>query len=185
MEDVPETLLDINRITVIMNALVQTRHLEGDIAEVGVYKGGIAYYLNKLSHGKKVFLFDTFEGIPMKSENDRHEVGDFNDTSFDEVSKYFIGCDNVKLVKGLFPNSSKNVIKDGDKFSLVHLDADQYESTLNSLNFFYDKMVVGGVIICDDYKFLKGVDMAIGEFLADKKEKEIHSTNMQCLIIKQ
>lgn len=184
MTQYPDTLLDISRVTVILNALVATRHLEGDIAEVGVYKGGVAYYLNKLSHGKSVYLFDTFEGIPMKSENDRHEVGDFSDTSYEEVEKYFVNDKNTHLVKGIFPNSANGVIGKDAKFSLVHLDADQYESTLNSLNFFYDKMVIGGVIICDDYHFLKGVDMAISEFLSDKKEKEMHSTNMQCLIVK-
>lgn len=185
MEKVPETLLDIQRVSVIMNCLLQTRHLEGDIAEVGVYKGGVAYYLNKLSHGKQVYLFDTFEGIPMKSDVDRHIIGDFNDTSLEEVSAYFVNEANVHLVKGIFPNSASDVLKDTDKFSFVHLDADQYESTLNSLKYFYPKMVTDGIIVCDDYKFLDGVDKAIREFLSDKEEKEIHSTNMQCVIVKK
>lgn len=185
MDKLPETLLDLGRINVILSLLVQTRHLEGSIAEVGVYKGGVAYYLNKLSHGKNVFLFDTFEGIPMSGEHDRHVVGDFADTSYEEVAEYFVGCDNVKLVKGIFPESAKGVIEETDKFALVHLDADQYQSTLDSLRYFYDKMEIGGIIICDDYKFLKGVDEAIAEFLKDKPEKEIHSSNMQCVIVKQ
>lgn len=184
MDKIPETLLDINRINVIMSCLVQTRHLDGEVAEVGVYKGGVAYYINKLSHGKKVYLFDTFDGIPMKSQFDRHEIGDFNDTSFEEVSEYFVGYDNVKLVKGLFPTSAEGIVGSEDKFSFVHLDADQYESTLNSLNYFYNRMVVGGIILCDDYRFLKGVDEAIDEFLKDKPEKEVFTTNMQCLIQK-
>ena len=155
MAQYPDTLLDLGRVTVILNALVATRHLDGHIAEVGVYKGGVAYYLSKLSHGKKVYLFDTFEGIPMKSENDRHEIGDFSDTSLEEVEKYFVNEENTFLTKGIFPDSAKGIIDECCKFSLVHLDADQYESTLNSLNYFYDKMVVGGVIICDDYHYLK------------------------------
>lgn len=181
----PETLLDIHRITVIMSALVQTRHLEGDIAEVGVYKGGVAYYLSKLSHGKRVFLFDTFEGIPMSGEFDKHPIGDFSDTDYEEVKQYFTDNPKATLVKGIFPASSIGTIQDYDKFSFVHLDADQYQSTLDSLNFFYDKMVVGGVIILDDYHYLKGVDKAIEEFLKDKPEKEIQSANMQCFIVKQ
>jgi len=185
MDKIPETLLDLGRINVILSMCVQTRHLEGSIAEVGVYKGGVAYYLNKMSHGKPVYLFDTFEGIPMSGEHDRHVVGDFNDTSFEEVCEYFIGNEEVKVVKGLFPESAIDVIPESEKFSLIHLDADQYESTLNSLKYFYPKMEVGGVIICDDYKFLKGVDEAIAEFLKDKPEKEIYSSNMQCVIIKQ
>lgn len=182
--EAPETLLDIDRISVIMQLLVQTRHLEGSIAEVGVYKGGVAYYLNKLSHGKKVYLFDTFEGIPMSGEHDRHIVGDFSDTSLEEVSKYFKNDKNVKLIKGIFPESALS-ISDFVRFSFVHLDADQYESTLNSLKFFYNRMVGGGVIVCDDYHYLNGVDKAISEFLQDKPEKEFQSTNMQCFIVKK
>lgn len=185
MNKIPETLLDTNRIAVIASLLVKTRYLDGDIAEVGVYKGGTAYYLNKLSLGRNVYLFDTFEGIPMSSDIDVHDVGDFNDTSYEEVNQYFINDKNVKLVKGLFPQSSDGIINDKQVFSFVHLDVDQYESTFNCLNYFYDKMVKGGFIVIDDYRFLDGVDKAIFDFLKDKEEKEIHSSNMQCVIIKK
>src|SRR5258708_3076298 len=127
MIELPETLLDLNRITVIMNLLVATRHLDGAIAEVGVYNGGVPYYLIKLSHGKPVLLFDTFEGIPMSGEHDRHVIGDFADTSLEEVSKYFVDDKNVQLIKGIFPESANEIIAETDKFSLVHLDADQYQ----------------------------------------------------------
>lgn len=185
VEGVPETLLSIDRIGVIIFLLLNSTHLEGNIAEVGTYKGGLAHYLNKFSNGKQVLLFDTFTGIPMKSDIDKHEIGDFSDSNFDEVKNYFSKSDSIKVVKGLFPESSKGVISDTDKFCFVHLDADQYESTLNSLKFFYDKMISGGVIVFDDYGWLPGVDAALNEFFSDKPEKPIESTFMQCFIIKK
>jgi O-methyltransferase len=129
-------------------------------------------------------LFDTFEGIPMKAEIDKHLVGDFADTNYEQVKNHFKTSNNVTVTKGLFPSSAKNVISNFDKFCFVHIDADQYESTLNSLRFFYDKMVVGGFIVLDDWGWLPGVDAAINEFFADKPEKPIQAASMQCFIIK-
>lgn len=184
-EGLPKTLLSIDRIGVILFFLTRSVHLDGDIIEVGTYKGGLGHYLNEFSKGKKVLLFDTFEGIPMRSEIDKHPIGDFNDSSYDEVKKYFSKSENVKVIKGIFPNSGIDEIKESDKFCFVHLDADQYESTLHSLNFLYSKVVSGGVIIFDDYGWLPGVDKALNEFFSDKPEKPMQSTFMQAFIIKQ
>ena len=183
--ELPLSLLDGERISVIKTHLSNVANLEGDIAEVGVYKGGVAYHLNKFSNGKKVYLFDTFEGMPFKGKYDRHIIGDFGDTSHEEVAELFYDSPNVKIIKGVFPDSARSIISRKDKFCFVHLDADQYESTLEGLKFFYDKMVVGGVVVCDDYGWLKGVDKAIGEFLKDKPEKEKPTVFAQCIIVKQ
>lgn len=181
----PNTEVTIDRIGVIMYFLVYANGLEGGIAEVGTYKGGTAYYINMFSKGKPVFLFDTFEGIPLKSEIDKHAIGDFGGTSYEQVKKQFSDSDNVSVVQGVFPNSANGVIQPSDKFCFVHLDADQYESTMEGLNFFYNKVVPNGVIVFDDWGWLPGVDKAINDFFADKPEKPIQSTYMQCFIIKQ
>lgn len=183
--EIPESLLDSGRIQIIIGLLQNANVLDGGIAEVGVYKGGVAHWLNKYSEGKPVYLFDTFEGIPMKGEHDLHPVGDFGDTSFKAVKKYFEESENVKVIQGIFPDSARKFITDEDKFCFVHLDADQYESTINSLKFFYPKMVMYGVIVFDDYGWLPGVNKAVDEFFEDKPEEIVISTSMQCFIIKK
>jgi len=184
VKEAPHSLLSTDRIGKISELLQMVNHLDGDIAEVGCYKGGIGFYLEKYSNGKKVLLFDTFEGIPMQGKLDPHPVGDFSDASYEKVKEFFSDNQQVKVVKGIFPKSAKNVIGKDDKFCFVHLDADQYESTLNSLEFFYPKMVKGGIIVCDDWNWLNGATMAIIKFFSSKEEKPINSVLHQCFIIK-
>lgn len=181
---IPHTLLSDDRISSLVKCLELTKDLYGSMAEVGTYKGGAAYHINKHSYGKMVFLFDTFEGIPMQGELDPHPVGDFGDTSYETVKNIFKNDLNVQVIKGIFPVSAKNVIFEGDKFCFVHIDADQYESTKNCLNFFYPKMVNGGIIVLDDIGWLKGVDAAVEEFLSDKEEVLIKETLHQGYFVK-
>lgn len=183
--EVPKTCLSPDKMQVLINSTIAVNNLQGNMAEVGVYLGGSAYYINKNSNGRRVYLFDTFEGIPMSGNYDRHAIGDFSDTSFEAVSEIFLSDSNVELVKGVFPESAKGVIKDDDKFCFVHLDADQYESTKNGLYFFYDKMVKGGIILMDDYGWLPGVYLAITEFFNGKPEALVQEAYFQCYIVKQ
>lgn len=182
-----ETLLSQDKLNVLIACVSHVANIEGDISEVGVYLGGSALAISQHSGNKKIYLFDTFEGIPMKSEYDKHDIGDFSEASFENVSSLFKDNKNVLVVKGLFPESATSIIEDETKFSLVHLDADQYESTKKSLNYFYNKMSVGGIIVCDDYGWdgCPGVPKAIHEFLCDKPETIITAVPCQCYIIKK
>ena len=47
----------------------------GAIVEVGVYKGGTAWHLARL--GRPLYLYDTFEGMPVSSGSDTHQLGHF------------------------------------------------------------------------------------------------------------
>ncbi len=154
-------------------------------AELGVFKGGTAYLMGK--HIKQqIYLFDTFEGMPETSEVDQHKKGDFSNTSYSEVSNYLKKYDNINILKGEF-NNRKDEIPDSCSFGFVHLDADIYTSTLDSLNFFYNKMIIGGSILLDDYDFksTKGCRVAVDEFLQDKSEHCVSLPTGQGLIIKR
>ena len=56
------------------------------------------------------------------------------------------------------------------KYSYVHIDVDLYEPTKESINYFWPKMVYGGVLICDDYGSYKtiGARKAMDDFLVKK-----------------
>lgn len=185
MKEAPHSLLDTDRIGSIRDLLQSVNNLEGNIAEVGCYKGGIGHYLNLHSNGKVIYLFDTFEGIPMKGKLDSHVIGDFNDTSFEKVKEHFSDNKNVMVVKGVFPNSAKGIIGKFEQFCFVHLDADQYESTKKSLEYFYPRMVGGGIVVFDDWKWLEGATAAITNFFKDKPENITDSVMHQCYIIKK
>ncbi len=185
MKEAPHSLLSTDRIGSIRFLLQSVTDLKGSIAEVGCYKGGIGHYLNLHSNGKTVYLFDTFEGIPMQGKLDVHPVGDFGDSPYETVRDHFSDSENVVVTKGIFPESAAWAIPEDEKFCFVHLDADQYKSTLDSLNYFYDRMVTGGIIVFDDYGWLKGVDEAIDLFFRDKPEKPTSTVMHQCFIIKK
>jgi O-methyltransferase len=159
--------------------------LKGSIAEVGVYKGGTALTLAKVfsKTKKKLYLFDTFEGIPYAdSEVDVHKQGDYGDVSFKSIEDMFSGYNN-EIRKGIFPATAKGLEK--KKFCFVHIDTDVYQSVKDCIEFFYPRVVDGGYLIFDDWewKYCPGVKKGVEEFLIGKIEKPSFF-NMQCVIQK-
>lgn len=140
------------------------RGIPGSVAELGVYQGGSARFLATSFPERRVILFDTFAGIPFKGENDWHKPGDFGDTSLESVQAYLSDCPNVEFAPGLFPETAQPY-KD-EQFAFVYLDADQYQSTVDGLFFFWPRMAHGGVIALDDYEWpnCPGVARALREF---------------------
>lgn len=154
-------------------------NIEGNFAEVGVYKGNtaaiFAYYANLYS--RKVFLFDTFEGFNSKDLHgiDSDKFIGFDDTSIN-LAKEVIGehvnvCD---FVKGHFPETVNENHKN-QKFSIVSLDCDLYDPTKAGLDFFYPRMNLGGIFFLHDYSniYWTGSKKAIDEFLKLNNEKLI------------
>lgn len=172
----------------LYNTLKQSFNIDGEIAEVGVYEGGSAFFINQFkSINKKLYLFDTFSGF--------QDVGNFDNTQIlwngklasdcYERLKYLFRHDNVEIVKGFFPDSASDDFKN-KKFSFVHLDADTYNSTLQSIFFFWSRMNRGGVILVHDYinDHAPGVKKALDEFMSDKNEMIITTKTSQAFIIK-
>lgn len=157
------SLLDQDRI----NSILKYAHLapEGYFAEAGVYKGGICKLLGQQFPNRTILGFDTFEGLPADywKPLEKHRPKDFQDTSIEEVYK-FISLPNVRLIKGLFPDSATEFAD--DVFAFVHLDLDFYQSTKLALEWFWPKMVKGGWILLDDidWHMCPGVRKALDEF---------------------
>jgi hypothetical protein len=157
------------------------------MAEVGVYQGGSAKIICHVKGEKKLHLFDTFSGLPKVTDNDTHfgvkywKDGQFDDTSDLHVKNYLSKYPNVFLYKGEFPLTADPV--KNNKFSFVHLDVDLYKSTLDSLEFFFPRLIRGGIILTHDYHS-SGVQKAFNEFFQNKKIPFIELTGSQCMIIK-
>jgi O-methyltransferase len=163
-----DTLLSLDRIGNIIRYSEMVKGLQGDIAEAGVWKGGTLELLAKLNPATTVWGFDSFEGLPPATENDNyHKEGDFNDVEYDNILGYLgTVCRNVNLVKGFFPTSF-NEIDPFKKYKMVHIDTDLYQSVKDCLDYFYPRMVEGGVIISDDigWDSVKGGEQALMEFV--------------------
>jgi hypothetical protein len=176
-------LEDIEAYHVFM-AVRQTRKISGDIAEVGVYRGGSAKIICAAKGDRPLHLFDTFEGLPRVGETDMvwpFYEGKFA-ASYDEVNDYLSVHEKVFIYKGLFPATAGPVAD--RKFSLVNLDVDTYDSTRDCLVFFYTRMSRGGIILSHDYITAPGVRRAFDEFFSDKPEPVIETAGSQCLVVK-
>jgi O-methyltransferase len=153
---------------------INTKNIKGNVAELGVYKGKFARYINQYFPQRTLYLFDTFEGfdtrdIASEAEN-KFSTGDqdFSDTSVSAVLEQMPFPQQCKPVKGFFPESAKDV---DDSFVFVSLDADLYEPIYNGLVFFYPKLVSGGYIFIHDFNNdnYKGARKAVEQFCAEHK----------------
>ncbi len=169
-------------------SLVQaTTKLGGAMAEVGVYRGASARLIREADSVRPLHLFDTFEGLPETGAVDvahhqgQLEKGQFS-CSMESVQKYLADCEMVKFHKGIFPATASAV--NGEYFSFVHSDVDIYESTKAVLEFFYPRMLPGGVIITHDFASCDGARRPFVEFFADRSEPVIELPGDQAMIVK-
>ncbi len=164
--------------------------LEGAVAECGCYVGVSAWFMASVIGGADFYLFDSFEGLSEPSSKDsapeglpQWKKGDLITTE-GELRRNLSEFDNIHIFKGWIPERFKEVV--GCEFKLVHIDVDLYQPTLDSLAFFYPRLVSGGVIVMDDYGFANcpGAYDAANYFMQDKPEAIIHLTTGQGVIIK-
>ena len=159
---------------------ILSENIEGDFAELGVWRGNtasiLAYYA--LKENRKAFLFDTFEGFDKKDLDgiDSNKQMDFENTSLKMV-KEVIGDELdvcCEYVKGYFPDSICENHKT-KKYAVVSLDCDLYEPMKAGLKFFYPLMSPGGLLLLHDYSslFWDGSKKAIDEFCKENNENVI------------
>ena len=102
--------------------------------------------------------------------------------AWSSVKNYLAGYPNVSFYKGRFPRTSGPI--ENLRFSFAHFDVDLYEGTLGCLEFFYPRMIPGGVMLSHDYSILSGVREAFAKFLKDKPEPLIELPTTQCMVVK-
>ena len=178
-----------------LQSCIRSLHrLDGDVIECGTRKGKSALYMLEACEAKReIFLFDSFEGLsdPVEGKDTIKNVFEkdgktriFNE-NFVEITERFESYSNVHLMKGWIPDRFAEV--ENRKIALLHVDVDMYQPTLDSFEFFYEKMVPGGIIICDDYGSgaYPGARDAMDSFFANKPESPIELPQGQAFVIKQ
>lgn len=157
-------------------------YIDGDYAEVGVFKGATAKTICEAKGNKHLHLFDTFEGLPKVNEIDRRFKESMYKADHEYVKRKLSNYQNVHIYKGMFPKTGEKL--SDIKFAFVHLDVDIYQSTKDCLEFFYNKLSKNGILISHDYH-AEGVKKAFDEFFKDKPEKIIQLSMSQCMITKR
>ena len=160
-------------------------NLPGTIAEFGVYKANsLIRWLSlreifESASTRKIIGFDAFGSFPTKGLNkiqsDTNFIKVFEKSGGDGLSleethailknKSFI---NYELIDGDVRDSLPDFLRknNSEKFSLIHLDMDVYEPTAFVLNQLYERLIIGGLIVVDDYNTVEGATIATDEFIA-------------------
>lgn len=163
--------------------------LPGHIIECGVFKAAsLMQWLsfrdaleNPLS--RKVVGFDVFGPFPetqyQPDEEERQafieETGGGVGLSVEEINKFLKhkNIQNCELVKGDVTRTVPEYVASHPelRISLLHIDTDIYEPAVTILNYMYDIIVPGGLVILDDYGVFPGETKAVDDFFKGKKVK--------------
>ena len=144
-----------------------------NLAECGVCDGLTIYFAVKacelLNTGNKIFLYDAWENL----ENNKLRF-DYDYLDIDITKKNLENLNsNLIFNKGLIPNVFKHT-ENPTQIGWLHIDLNSSAATKSSLEFFFDKLEPGGVILLDDYGGFEDTRKTVDEFFENKNG---HFTN--------
>ncbi|MBS1730965.1 MAG: class I SAM-dependent methyltransferase [Bacteroidetes bacterium] len=191
----PFTMTSIERMYALYTSInyIVKNGISGDFVECGVWKGGSSMMiaLALLHHqirDRKIFLYDTFEGMSAPTDDDISFSGEsaaallsVQKKEKDDSIWCFSPIDEVKnnlhatgypddmlhFVKGKVEDTLPHV--QPGKIALLRLDTDWYESTKTEMHILYPLLVQKGILIIDDFGHWEGSKKAIVEYF-DKQQ---------------
>jgi Macrocin-O-methyltransferase (TylF). len=129
--------------------------VKGDIVECGTWKGGSAANLSLVCRivGRKLRIFDSFEGLPEGEENDReahlYKKGDYMG-ALEEVQhnlKNYGALECCEFIKGWFKDTLPNL---NTPVLLAFLDVDLEASLDTCVRYIYPNLTPSGYIFIDE-----------------------------------
>lgn len=173
---------------------VVSRRVPGDFVECGVWKGGsmlmMALTLLQLGdRSRKLYLYDTFEGMPASTSEDINYSGMTAEArreraltrspegwmyaSFDEVKRAVLSTgypeDRVAFVRGMVEDTIPGTSP--EQIAILRLDTDFYSSTKHELEYLYPRLSHGGVLIIDDYDDWLGARQATDDYFGNGRNR--------------
>jgi O-methyltransferase len=152
----------------------------GDLIEAGTWRGGATILMRALLEldgdtDRKVWVADSFSGCPEPDPEiyppdagDRHHTYEFLVVPVEEVKRNFERYgfldDRVRFVEGWFRDTLPKL--ENERWALVRIDGDLYESTWVALENLYPRLSPGGFVIVDDFGAVPGSKEAVEEFRA-------------------
>jgi hypothetical protein len=138
--------------------------LKGDFVECGVYFGFLSSIImdyldwNEAAGSRQFLLIDSFEGLSTETlSSDELSLGrdtkygtDYEDT-FDGASANLGRFANTQLIKGYVPDVLPSI--SAERIAYLHLDMNAAAPEIAAFEYFWDRIVPGGVILMDDYAY--------------------------------
>jgi len=167
--------------------------IPGDFVECGVWRGGstmlIALTLLELNAtNRKIYLYDTFEGMAKPTQNDfqlrdesshasdawkKNQKKNHNSWCYSAISQVKKNMNSTKypknnmiFIKGKVEETIPKKIP--VHIALLRLDTDFYESTKHELTHLFPLVLKKGVLIIDDYGYWAGSKKAVDEYFYNK-----------------
>ncbi len=171
----PLSLLTKGQLDLIekVSVALQQRGVPGDFLEAGIWRGGAVIVMRALIDtyemgDRRVFAADSFAGIPQNVKGRNDPVDLWKDrwiAPLDEVrqniARFGLLDDKIQFVVGFFADSLKSLSE--ERFALIRLDSDSYDSVETSLEYLYPLLSKGGVVILDDWH-LDGCKAAVADY---------------------
>ncbi len=175
-----ESMIGLRRMNNLRSCVEQVLldEVPGDLIETGVWRGGAVIYMRAIleaygDRSRRVFVADSFQGLP--KPDPKQYPDDYGDqlhqedalcVSLEQVQsnfrRYGFLDDRVHFLPGWFRDTLRSApIK---SLSVLRLDGDMYESTMDALDALYPKLSVGGFCIVDDYGPLVGCQRAVTDY---------------------
>ena len=157
----------------LLSEEIKKNEVEGNIAELGVFRGDFAKYLNRLFPERKLYLFDTFDGFDPGEQQYEIEQAytkkegfidnrDFKNTSVEVVLSKMDMPQNCIIKQGRFPET---IPENEEQYALVSVDCDLYLPVLAGIKYFYPRISDGGYLMLHDYNSVDflGIKEAVTE----------------------
>jgi hypothetical protein len=173
---------------------VAKARIAGDFVECGVWKGGSSMiaalaFLQHNSPDRKLYLYDTYEGMPDFADNDGNIEASLSPfqlamnltaqirgsnagilyAPLEDVRRNMQSTgypeENIFFVKGMIEDTIP--AQAPEQISLLHLDSDLYQSTYHELVHLYPRLTKGGVLLIDDYGSWKGSKKATDQYFEE------------------
>ncbi|MEI6987296.1 MAG: TylF/MycF/NovP-related O-methyltransferase [Rhodospirillaceae bacterium] len=178
----------ISEAIYIIHSLHEGLKVAGDICEFGVAQGATSRLMAAeiMPTDRKLWLFDSYEGLPAPSPEDNLINDIFNLGSMaryrgtmaspetevlTKLVQVKFPADRIKIKKGWI-NESLKTADLPKQVAFAYVDFDFYEPIKDALQFVNNVMPAGGYIVVDDYGFFsEGAQIAVDEFVKAQGER--------------
>lgn len=186
--------MDKERLQTLHKAIthIEQHKIPGDIVECGTASGCSALILlNAITTQRKLWLYDTWTGIPPAGEKDdphATETQPHIHGTLQEVKQLInqaqLTDQNIIYKKGNFTQTFQDPTP--QQIAALHIDSDWYDSVKQTLTAHYHQITPGGIIIIDDYGYYDGVVKALHDYLHENQQYPLITTTSrwQSIIIK-
>ena len=156
-----QTTTDIDYLTPLIRSMRNVFGIPGDFAELGVMYGEsfVRVCREAAKEGRTAHAIDSFTGMAEPTERDRSPDGvqyypkgrfdtDGTGQLIGRLQRECKSCD-WRIWQGFVPEVFDRV--QIDRLAFAYIDMDHYEPTLAALPWVWDRLSLGGIILCDDY----------------------------------